>query len=264
MSYIKLGEQRRLWFNSQEQKKMFLAGLNTWTRPPGIVDFYGVTQDTIPLDLQLSKSEFASGDFVRLSNQGGASPLFAMHSNSPEKFTINSMGGAVLNPKNAFSISNRPDMMNTRVFICVDIKSLNKDQYFMGATSPQSNVYLNAAGTSIIVNRRNPDTNLVETTSLNLLSPVTTGMKLYEIDFALSGTLELYINGVLQSTASHTFPQFILTQIASGQAPWNGWGLHADLYRVCSLIKGGSNFQSTVDTLRGILSYKYGIEIQNA
>ncbi|UPG35848.1 structural protein [Paracoccus phage vB_PmaP_KLEP18-1] len=238
---------------------------------PQISDFYGTGPGQVPMRLQSSTAVLSGANVQRVPNAGGASTAFDLIAGTA---AITLAGNALdlaqdewLRFSNVVQTS-APDMMGTTVFIVADVTLGAVDQYFLGNGSPQANVWLTANGAVMRFNRRNPTTNTVEQINVNLSPVVSTGLRIYEIEFlpgvpasngqTSGGSINVRVNGVLRGTAAHPYPEFRTWNFAAGQNPANGNGLVAKVSDIVSLIQGG-DYATRVPIIRQRLNDIYSV-----
>lgn len=244
--------------------------------PAQIADFYGVGAGEVPMRLQSSTAILSGANVQRIPNAGGAGAAFDLFAGTA---AITLTGTAMdLTADEWLRFTNMtqataPDLMNTTVFIVADVTLGAIDQYFLGNGTPQANVWLTASGATMRFSRRNPTTNTVETINVALSPSVSSGKRIYEIEFTpgepaangqtSGGVINVRVNGVLRGTTAHTYPEFRVWNFAAGQNPANGNGLTARVDDTLSIVRGGAH-DTRVPVIRQRLNdvYSVGLEPQ--
>lgn len=226
----------------------------TGPQAPPISDFYGVGAGQIPIRLRSSEAVMAGGFVQRIPNAGGVGEAFDLVAGSSD-IPLTQAGAMSLTPTRWLRFSNvpgvsAPDLMATTIFIVADVSLEAVDQYFLGSGNPQANVWLQSNGFVLRFSRRNPTTNSVESVFVGLSPIITSGLRLYEIEFipgvpaengrTTGGTINVRVNGELRGTAAHPYPEFRAWNFASGQNPVSGNGLNAQVFDTLSLVQGGA------------------------
>ena len=271
---LDLRRASRLFYGAAEAQALYRGGDLLWTRPAQISDYYGIGAGQVPLRLRSADAVMSGGFVQRIPNMGGAGTPFDLAAGVN---TIPLINGAMdLTPAQWLRWTNLTqqtaiDMMGTRVFIVADLRGLTVDQYCLGNGNPQANIWIEAGGGRMRVNRRNPLTNSFETVNINLNPAISGVLRLYEIEFlsggapnangqTSGGTIRVFVNGELSGSAAHIFPELRVFNYAAGQNPGNGNGLNARVFDTLSIIQGGA-YSSRVPIIRQRLNTLYGLGI---
>lgn len=259
MTVLDLTAANRLFYGSAEAQQLYYGSALLWTKPAApvvpISDYYGTGGGQVPMDHKYAEGTASGGNITAVPNLGGAGAVFDLTTVGTAPIS----GQAVdIDPTDYFSIDSQADLVGTRLFIVADIRSTAANQYFGGqneanGSGGKTNILLLAGGSPMNVTK---NTGTTVAAQVILSPPVSTGIRLYEIEFTGGGNITVWVNGQQRGSVANPHTSLLINRIAAGQSL--SAGLNALLYRSLSLIQGG-DYAARIDNIRRRLDEQYGL-----
>ncbi|WP_162798858.1 hypothetical protein [Paracoccus indicus] len=256
MSVLDLRNEPRLFYGSAEARALYRGAERVWSKPaPPISTWYGIGPGQVPMDHKYAQGVANGGLITSVPNLGGAGAMFNLTVNG----TVPIVGNGVdLDPNDYFSLASQADVVGTRLFVVVDFRSVDVNQFIAGqgetnADGGKTNLLLLAGGGSLRL-AKNDGTNVNATIPLS--PPVAPLIRLYEIEDVPGGNVSVWINAEFRGSTPNPHASYLIKRIAAGQS--TGGGINGVLYRTLSLIQGG-DYAARVQAIRARLNQEYGL-----
>lgn len=264
---LDLKNATRIWHGGTEVQSLWIAG-NRWNRPKTIADYYGVGAGKIAIHLNTTGATISGGMATALQNLGGAGAMFDGVSNPTTGLPVVNTNFIQFNgTANRFTLANKADLMNVRMFTLMSFDDVVNNARLFGATATDGTRYevmflTQADGRKMLRYNKIPpgSTTLVQQTGWSTGFP-STGVHLMETE--LTDTLfNVYIDGVLIASvatiADFVGVPYLAEYVGAGFSGTNG--IVANIGEILGITLGaGSN--EAVDVVRSYISNKYGIPV---
>lgn len=265
-----LRDEKRVWFDGQEQSGMWAGGGKVWTKPAAapavtIASLYGVGLGQIPMHIAPEHALVnTSGNVVTATNMGGAE----------ERFDCTKQGSGVIPITNGkfyppvggtgyLQPANAADLIGTRLFMVAGVDqasvgNLNIAGRSNGSTDGvRTNIQWIRASNLLRLLRWNGAS--WESRDLNLGEVIGPDLRLIEIEVAPGGKIRAWLDGTLRGEAANVWPNFLIGRIFGG---YNSPFLAGPATDILSFITDGSAaMDETAAIIRRELAAKNGLTL---
>lgn len=249
------------WVGGHELAEIWAGGARVWENAaPRIADHYGTGPGQIAIHLNSDGATLdGAGRVIAIANQGGAGPVFnATISGAPIP-----LDGHLLqiSASTGFPIlANPADLLGVRLMWVSTVSAVNATRYFgsidRGPGGADYEIRTNLAGSTWTMQLWDNEGGTGSSVTLTPRVAIPTSIHLLELNFAASGVVTLYQDGVAISSANATgaFSAFPLDRIGQGTSSANMF--EGQLGDVLGVILGGAAGDA-IATARAWLAARY-------
>ncbi len=249
------------WVGGSEMAEIWAGGVRVWENAaPRIADHYGTGPGQIAIHLNSDAATLdGAGRVTAIANQGGAGPVF----NAVVSGSAIPVAGALLqmSASTGFPVlANPADLLGVRLMWVSTVSAVNATRYFgsvdRGPGGADYEIRTNMVGSTWTMQLWDNEGGTGSSVTLTPRVERPAGIHLLELDFAASGTVTLYQDGVAISTANATgaFSVFPLDRIGQGTSTANMF--EGQMGDVLGVILGGTA-GDTIATARAWLAARY-------
>ncbi len=249
------------WVGGVEMAEIWAGGARIWENAaPRIADHYGTGPGQIAIHLNSDAATLdGAGRVTAIANQGGAGPVFnAVVSGAPIP-----VAGALLQmaASTGFPVlANPADLLGVRLMWVSTVSTVNATRYFgsvdHGPAGADYEIRTNMVGSTWTMQLWDNEGGTGSSVTLTPRVAIPGGIHLLELNFAASGNVTLYQDGVAISAAnaSGAFSAFFLDRIGQGTSTANMF--EGQMGDVLGVILGGAA-DDTIATARAWLAARY-------